>query len=89
MSITIWYMLKISISTCSYMDIYIALMVNLILMQVVCSHAVKVKPTPNLNQKMAGYLPIHCVHQLIQSKAFRKHGVSIKVGRAGYASIMQ
>ena len=45
-----------------------------------CSHAVSVTPTPSLNGSMTGYLPIHCVHQLIQSKAFRKSGVSVKVG---------
>lgn len=27
---------------------------------------------------MTGYLPIHCVLQLMRSKTFRKHGVSVK-----------
>jgi integrator complex subunit 2 len=44
---------------------------------VVCSHAVSVPPTPSLSGHMTGYLPIHCIHQLMRSKAFRKHGVLV------------
>ena len=50
-------------------------------MQVVCAHAVSVPPTPQLSAHMSGYLPVHCIHQLIKTRTFRKYGISIKVGR--------
>lgn len=46
--------------------------------QVVTAHAVKVPVTPNLNANMLGYLPVHCIHQLLKSRAFTKHKVPIK-----------
>lgn len=46
--------------------------------QVVTAHAVKVPVTPNLNANIAGYLPVHCIHQLLKSRAFSKHKVPIK-----------
>lgn len=46
--------------------------------QVVTAHAVKVPVTPNLNANMVGYLPVHCIHQLLKSRAFTKHKVPIK-----------
>lgn len=46
--------------------------------QVVVAHAVKVPVTMNLNANIQGYLPIHCIHQLLKSRAFSKHKVSIK-----------
>ncbi|CAD5115786.1 DgyrCDS4728 [Dimorphilus gyrociliatus] len=46
--------------------------------QVVAKHAVKVKPTKNLNNNMHGYLPIHCVTQLLKSQSFAKHKIPIK-----------
>lgn len=46
--------------------------------QVVTSHAVKVPVTPSLNANMQGFLPIHCIHQLLKSRAFTKHRVPIK-----------
>lgn len=46
--------------------------------QVVTSHAIKVPVTPNLNANISGYLPIHCIHQLLKSRAFSKHKVPIK-----------
>ena len=42
------------------------------------SHAVKVPVTRNLSASFSGYLPIHCVHQLLKSRAFSKHSVPIK-----------
>ena len=38
-----------------------------------------VAPTEGLSAEMSGYLPVHCVHQLIKMRTFRKHGFSIKV----------
>lgn len=45
--------------------------------QVVTAHAVKVPVTPNLNANIPGYLPVHCIHQLLKSRAFTKHKVTI------------
>ena len=47
--------------------------------QVICAHAMSVAPTEDLSAEISGYLPVHCVHQLIKMRTFRKHGVSIKV----------
>lgn len=46
--------------------------------QVVTSHAVKVPVTANLNANIIGFLPVHCIHQLLKSRAFTKHRVPIK-----------
>ncbi|GBP98280.1 Integrator complex subunit 2 [Eumeta japonica] len=46
--------------------------------QVVTAHAVKVPVTVNLNSNVPGYLPVHCIHQLLKSRAFSKHKVPIK-----------
>ncbi|PZC78825.1 integrator complex subunit 2 [Helicoverpa armigera] len=46
--------------------------------QVVTAHAVKVPVTANLNSNIPGYLPVHCIHQLLKSRAFSKHKVPIK-----------
>uniref|UniRef100_A0A131XRZ2 Putative integrator complex subunit 2 n=3 Tax=Ixodes ricinus TaxID=34613 RepID=A0A131XRZ2_IXORI len=46
--------------------------------QVVTAHAVKVAVTPNLNANTAGFLPVHCIYQLLKSRAFTKHRVRIK-----------
>ncbi|CAH1791964.1 unnamed protein product [Owenia fusiformis] len=46
--------------------------------QVVTTHAVRVPVTANLNANMTGYLPIHCIYQLLKSRAFSKHKVQIK-----------
>lgn len=46
--------------------------------QVVTSHAVRVPVTPGLNADIAGFLPVHCIYQLLKSRAFSKHRVPIK-----------
>ncbi|XP_057339927.1 integrator complex subunit 2-like [Microplitis mediator] len=46
--------------------------------QVVTAHAVKVPVTANLNASIPGFLPVHCIHQLLKSRAFSKHRVPIK-----------
>lgn len=46
--------------------------------QIVAAHAVKVNVTIGLNANMPGYLPVHCIHQLLKSRAFSKHKVPIK-----------
>ncbi|XP_018573102.1 integrator complex subunit 2 isoform X2 [Anoplophora glabripennis] len=46
--------------------------------QVVTAHAVKVPVTNSLSANMTGFLPIHCIHQLLKSRAFAKHNVNIK-----------
>jgi len=46
--------------------------------KVVAAHAVKVPVTPRLSGNIPGFLPVHCIHQLLKSRAFSKHRVSIK-----------
>ncbi|KAF0293935.1 Integrator complex subunit 2 [Amphibalanus amphitrite] len=45
--------------------------------QVVTAHAVKVKVTPSLSADIPGTLPVHCIYQLLKSRAFTKHRVPI------------
>uniref|UniRef100_A0A4W4DXW8 Integrator complex subunit 2 n=1 Tax=Electrophorus electricus TaxID=8005 RepID=A0A4W4DXW8_ELEEL len=47
-------------------------------MKVVTAHAVRVAVTNSLSANIAGFLPIHCIYQLLKSRAFTKHKVSIK-----------
>lgn len=44
----------------------------------VTSHAVRVPVTPGLNADITGFLPVHCIYQLLKSRAFSKHRVPIK-----------
>ncbi|KAL8199110.1 UNVERIFIED_CONTAM: Integrator complex subunit 2, partial [Gekko kuhli] len=46
--------------------------------QVVTAHAVRVAVTGNLSANITGFLPIHCIYQLLRSRSFTKHKVSIK-----------
>ncbi|XP_041935020.1 integrator complex subunit 2 [Alosa sapidissima] len=46
--------------------------------QVVTAHAVRVPVTNNLSANITGFLPVHCIYQLLRSRAFTKHKVSIK-----------
>ncbi|XP_053131203.1 integrator complex subunit 2 isoform X1 [Hemicordylus capensis] len=46
--------------------------------QVVTAHAVRVAVTGNLSATITGFLPIHCIYQLLRSRSFTKHKVSIK-----------
>lgn len=45
----------------------------------VTAHAVRVPVTNNLSANITGFLPVHCIYQLLRSRAFTKHKVSIKV----------
>lgn len=45
--------------------------------QVVTEHAVSVPVTVNLNNHISEFLPIHCVHQLLENRSFSKHQISI------------
>lgn len=46
--------------------------------QVVTAHAVKVPVTLKLSGNTPGFLPVHCIHQLLKSRAFTKYKVPIK-----------
>uniref|UniRef100_A0A667XU96 Integrator complex subunit 2 n=1 Tax=Myripristis murdjan TaxID=586833 RepID=A0A667XU96_9TELE len=51
------------------------------IIELVCSTLgmkVKVAVTNNLSANITGFLPIHCIYQLLRSRAFTKHKVSIK-----------
>lgn len=59
---------------CSVINPFVTLPV-----QVVTAHAVRVAVTNSLSANITGFLPIHCIYQLLRSRAFTKHKVSIKV----------
>lgn len=44
----------------------------------ITSHAVKVPVTSGLSANMTGFLPVHCIYQLLKSRAFSKHRVPIR-----------
>ena len=44
---------------------------------VVAQHAVSVPVTENLSSSLTGYLPVHCIQQLLKSRVFSKHRVNI------------
>lgn len=46
--------------------------------QMVAEHAVNVPVTKNLSNNMKEFLPIHCIHQLLEGRSFSKHQVPIK-----------
>ena len=46
--------------------------------QVVATHAVRVPVTRDLSSSISGFLPVHCIHQLLKSRTFSKHKVPIK-----------
>ncbi|XP_064613118.1 LOW QUALITY PROTEIN: integrator complex subunit 2-like [Liolophura sinensis] len=46
--------------------------------QVITSHAVTVPITENLNANMTGFLPVHCIYQLLKTRTFSKYKVPIK-----------
>ncbi|KFM65537.1 Integrator complex subunit 2, partial [Stegodyphus mimosarum] len=46
--------------------------------QIVTAHAVRVPVTKNLSRNVTGFLPVHCIHQLLKSRAFTKYKVPIK-----------
>jgi integrator complex subunit 2 len=46
--------------------------------QVVAAHAMKVPITKDLNANISGYLPIHCVFQLLKTRAFSQGRIDVK-----------
>ena len=46
--------------------------------KVVAEHALTVPVTTNLNRFMKVFLPVHCLHQLLKSRVFSKHCISVK-----------
>lgn len=45
--------------------------------QMVTEHAVRVPVTKNLSNDITEFLPVHCIHQLLESRSFSKHQVPI------------
>lgn len=45
--------------------------------QMVAEHAVKVPVTKDLNDNITEFLPVHCIHQLLESRSFSKNQVPI------------
>nr|XP_002124952.1 integrator complex subunit 2 [Ciona intestinalis] len=46
--------------------------------QVIAAHATKVPVTKQLNANMTGYLPVHCVYQLLKTRAFSQCRVPVQ-----------
>lgn len=46
--------------------------------QMITEHAVKVPVTNGLDNTYTEFLPIHCIHQLLESRSFSKHQVPIQ-----------
>ncbi|XP_065055164.1 LOW QUALITY PROTEIN: integrator complex subunit 2-like [Rhopilema esculentum] len=46
--------------------------------KVAAEHVLTVPVTKNLNAHLSGFLPVHCVHQLLKSRVFSKHKVDVK-----------
>lgn len=46
--------------------------------QMVAEHAIKVPVTKGLDNTITEFLPVHCIHQLLESRSFSKHQVPIK-----------
>ncbi|RUS82280.1 hypothetical protein EGW08_009958 [Elysia chlorotica] len=70
--------MKIAVKTSSLAKIRQIFTMELFTEQVIAAHAVKIPVTPNLDANATGYLPVHSILQLLKSRAFSKHRVSIK-----------
>ncbi|GFO32797.1 integrator complex subunit 2 [Plakobranchus ocellatus] len=70
--------MKIAVKTSALVKIRQIFTMELFTEQVVAAHAVKLPVTPNLDANAIGYLPVHSILQLLKSRAFSKHRVSIK-----------
>lgn len=46
--------------------------------KMVAEHAVKVPVTKNLSDNIKEFLPVHCIHQLLENRSFSKHQVDVK-----------
>ncbi|KAH9503168.1 Integrator complex subunit 2 [Bulinus truncatus] len=70
--------MKITVKTSALVKIRHIFTMELFTEQVVAAHAVKIPVTPNLDVKSTGYLPVHSILQLLKSRVFSKHKVSIR-----------
>ncbi|XP_054166627.1 integrator complex subunit 2-like [Oppia nitens] len=70
--------IKIPVRTNNMNRIKVIFTQEIFIDQTVTTHAVKVPVTQNLNSSVAGFLPVHCIYQLLKSRAFTKHKVPIK-----------
>lgn len=70
--------MKITVKTSALVKIRQIFTMELFTEQVVAAHAVKIPVTPNLDAKSTGYLPVHSILQLLKSRVFSKHKVSIR-----------
>ena len=64
--------MRVAIRSNSLSKIRMIFVQDLFTEQVVAAHAVKVPVTTHLNGLMTGFLPIHCIYQLIKSRVFIK-----------------
>lgn len=70
--------MRIKVSSSSLMKIKHIFTQEVFPTQVVAAHAMKVPITRDLNANINGYLPIHCVFQLLKSRAFSQGKIDVK-----------
>uniref|UniRef100_A0A2C9M9J7 Uncharacterized protein n=1 Tax=Biomphalaria glabrata TaxID=6526 RepID=A0A2C9M9J7_BIOGL len=70
--------MKITVKTSALVKIRHIFTMELFTEQVVAAHAVKIPVTPNLDARCTGSLPVHSILQLLKSRVFSKHKVSIR-----------
>lgn len=70
--------MKISVKTSALAKIRQIFTMELFTEQVVAAHAIKLPVTLNLDSRATGYLPVHSILQLLKSRVFSKHKVSVK-----------
>ncbi|CAL1529921.1 unnamed protein product [Lymnaea stagnalis] len=70
--------MKITVKTSALVKIRQIFTMELFTEKVVAAHAIKIPVTPNLDAKSTGYLPVHSILQLLKSRVFSKHNVSIR-----------
>lgn len=70
--------MKIAIRTSSMGKIKSIFTQEIFTEQFVAHHAIKVPVTKQLSSNVTGFLPIHCIHQLLKSRTFSKHRAPIK-----------
>ena len=70
--------MRVKVSSASLNKLRNVFTVEVFPTHVVAAHAAKVPVTKNLNASMSGYLPIHCVYQLLKSRAFTQGRIPVK-----------
>lgn len=70
--------MRIKVSTSSLSKLRHIFIEEVFPTQVVAAHAMKISVTKNLNAAMTGYLPVHCIYQLLKTRAFSQGRVPVQ-----------